>query len=457
MSQQFDVAIVGAGFAGIACAIALVKCNPALNIVLLDPATDLPAGLPFAGARPEHLLNVRADQMSLDSAQPLHFCDYLAQHGNQSSAAMREVFAPRTLYCAYLKAHFNQAQRDAVDGHGQIRHMSIQVNQIARFAEDYLISGAPCGASGILQVRAPKVILALGAGQYQAPIAHSRWHVGPWRLAELPTHSASDTALIIGSGLTGVDSAQTLHRMHWRGAIKMLSPNQRLPAAHAIQAVPAWKLVPNFVQESQTPRLFLRALRAELARAQAEAVDWRSVINALRPITARIFSHWTPKQRTSILKRASSLWRLHRNRMPTNVAALINSLELSGQLSLVRGRFSKVETSSETTLRIRALGGANTSAKNAEDVQDYALVIDARGPTFRCHDWPLVATLIKDGLVTASLTGLGLYADIDGRVGNQIYALGVLSYGERLETTSVPEIRQQAERIAALVTTQVAT
>ena len=48
MKTQFDVAIVGAGFAGIACAIALVRRNPALNIVLFDPASDLPAGLPFA-------------------------------------------------------------------------------------------------------------------------------------------------------------------------------------------------------------------------------------------------------------------------------------------------------------------------------------------------------------------------------------------------------------------------
>lgn len=460
LSQQFDVAIVGAGFAGIACAIALVRCDPALNIALLDRATALPAGLPFAGARAEHLLNVRADQMALDSTQPLHFCDFLVKHNlgknfgkncGDSSAAVREVFAPRALYCEYLRERFIQAQQDAAAAQGQITHISVQVTQIAPSAAQYLISGAPFATGEMVQVRAAQLILALGAGNYQAPIVHPRWHLGPWRLTGLPAHNASDTALIIGSGLSGVDSAQTLHALGWRGGVHMLSPNARLPAAHARSAVPRWTLAPHFVQQSQSPRLFLRTLRAELALASAEGIDWRAVINALRPITTTIFAHWTPRQRVSILKRASSLWLLHRHRMPNSVAELINSLELSGQLARIRGRFLDVQASSAKRLRVRVGVRENTSAEITENVLDYALVIDARGPNFRCQDWPLIATLIKDGLLTPSPTGFGLLADMDGRVGKQIYTLGVLAYGERLETASVPEIRQQAERIAELI------
>ena len=63
----------------------------------------------------------------------------------------------------------------------------------------------------------------------------------------------------------------------------------------------------------------------------------------------------------------------------------------------------------------------------------------------------MAQALINDGLIKASTTGFGLDADIDGRVGDQIYTLGALAFGERLETTAVPEIRQQAERIAELI------
>ena len=451
-NAKFDVAIVGAGFAGIACAIALIRRNPAFNIVLLDPAAKLPAGLPFAGARPEHLLNVRADQMTLDNARPLNFCDYLAGKTGETSAAFREVFAQRALYCDYLRTNLSQAQRDAAAATGQIKHIAIQVNQIARSSAGYLISGSQTGVGDIAQVSAPHLVLALGAGQNKAPMAHPRWHAGPWYLTDLPAHSDSDAALIIGTGLTGVDSAQTLHRLGWRGAIRMLSPNARLPAAHATFAVPTWTLAAQFVQQSQTPRLFLRALRAELALARAEAVDWRSVINALRPITPRIFSQWTPLQRASILKRAGSLWRLHRNRMPTHVATLIQSLESVGQLSRVCGRFIEASASSDSPVQVRVLVNANVSAKVEEEMQDYALVIDARGPNYRCQSWPLVEALITDGMLTASQTGWGLHVDLDGRAGDKIYAIGVLCYGERLETTSVPEIRQQADRIAELIT-----
>ena len=452
MSAQFDVAIVGAGFAGIACAIALIRRNPALNIVLLDPAAALPAGLPFAGARPEHLLNVRADQMTLDSAQPLHFCDYLAQHGNESNTALREVFAPRALYCDYVREAFQAAQRDAVAGFGQIKAIQLNVSEIKRMDQHYLISGKFGKVNELRAIRAPHVILALGAGEYKSLLAHPRWHLGPWRLKELPAHTPSDTALIIGSGLTGIDSAQTLHRLGWCGAIKMLSPTARLPAANLAHGVPIWQLAPDFVQLSQTPRLFLQALRVELARAKTESVDWRAALNALRAITTQIFVGWTPRQRVSMLRRAGSLWGAHRHRMPPSVAALISALELSGQLSRVRGRFVDVQARSETALRVQIAGRIQTDPC----AQDYALVIDARGPNYRAQDWPLVTKMIDSGLLKASLTGFGLHVDSDGRVGEQIYTLGVLTYGERLETMAVPEIRQQAERIAELVATQVA-
>ena len=451
MSQQFDVAIIGAGFAGIACAIALVRRNPALNIVLLDPAAELPAGLPFAGARPEHLLNVRADQMSIDSAQPLHFCDYLAQQWNQSSAAVREVFVPRRLYCDYVHEVFKAAKHDAVAGLGQITAIQLHVSEITRMDQHYLISGKFGDANELRPIRAAFVILALGAGEYKSRLTHPRWHLGPWRLKELPAHTPSDTALIIGSGLTGIDSAQTLHRLGWCGAIKMLSPTARLPTANLAHAVPIWQLAPNFVQLSQTPRLFLQALRAELARAKTESVDWRAVLNALRAITTQIFVGWTPRQRVSMLRRAGSLWGAHRHRMPPSVAALISALELSGQLSRIKGRFVDVQARSETALSVQVAGELQTNC-----AQDFALVIDARGPNYRAQDWPLVTKMIDSGLLKASLTGFGLHVDSDGRVGEQIYTLGVLTYGERLETMAVPEIRQQAERIAELVAAQVA-
>ena len=452
MSQPFDVAIVGAGFAGIACAIALIRCNPALNIALLDPSESLPAGLPFAGARPEHLLNVRADQMSLDSTQPLHFCEYLSKQEfgkelSEYSAAVREIFAPRAVYCNYVREVFEQAKRDALAGSGRISSMRLQVTQVTRLGQQYLLSGA----DERLQLQAPHVILALGAGEYKALISHPRWHLGPWRLSELPAHTPSDTALIIGSGLTGIDSAQTLHRLGWCGGIKMLSPNARLPAANFACAVPIWQLAPNFVQHSQTPRLFLQALRAELARAKADAVDWRAVLNALRSVTAEIFGQWTPSQRVSILRRAGSLWGTHRHRMPPSVAELVRALESSGQLSRIPGRFVDVQSRSDTALCVQIAGRVMMETY----ANDYALVLDARGPNYRAQDWPLVSSLIAAGLLKASQSGFGLHVDNDGRVGEHIYTLGVLTYGERLETMAVPEIRQQAERIAELIVAQI--
>jgi uncharacterized NAD(P)/FAD-binding protein YdhS len=442
---EFDIAIVGAGFAGVACAVALVRGNPALKIALLDPATVLPAGIPFAGAGAEHLLNVRADQMSIDSGQSLDFCDYFAAHESTDSKAVGDQFAPRKIYCAYVRDRLTHAQAQASAAGGAVSHLPILVQEIIKVAPNYRLTGLHVALAGGVTLSAPRVILALGAGQYKAQIQHSRWHVGPWQLAQLPVHSQTDTALIIGTGLTAVDSAQTLHRLGWQGGIEMLSPRAQVPAANLLRAVDIWQLADEFAEQSASPRLFLKNLRAELARAKARCVDWRSVLNALRPITARIFASWQPAQRVSMLRRAGSIWGTHRHRMPPQVSQLIIALQAAGKLKRRRGQFLRVTAMSDTQLRVEI------GTQTGRETQSYPLVIDARGPSYHVHDWPLLSVLIDAHLVKPSATGFGLLVDHDGRVGRQIYTLGVLSYGERLETMAVPEIRQQAERIADLI------
>jgi uncharacterized NAD(P)/FAD-binding protein YdhS len=61
--------------------------------------------------------------------------------------------------------------------------------------------------------------------------------------------------------------------------------------------------------------------------------------------------------------------------------------------------------------------------------------------------------LLDAGLAAPGPLGLGLATDPDGRCSEGVYALGALRRGELWETTAVPEIRVQADAIAATIAT----
>ena len=85
--DPWRVAIVGAGFSGTTLAIHLLKeaasaASPRnLRIALIDPRSEIGAGVAYATRDYPYPLNVAAGQMSIDSARPGDFLDYLKSQG----------------------------------------------------------------------------------------------------------------------------------------------------------------------------------------------------------------------------------------------------------------------------------------------------------------------------------------------------------------------------------------
>jgi uncharacterized NAD(P)/FAD-binding protein YdhS len=432
--RLWDVAIVGGGFAGIACAYALVQRDPAVRIAIFDPAPNLPAGLPFANARPEHLLNVRAAQLSIRSDLPFDFCDYLQR--TDGALAAHNQFAPRQVYARYLRTRLVQAQ---LASRAALEHIAASVVSIAQAGTEFLLT------THMTCERARCVILALGAGTQAPMLVHPRWYQGPWQLPELPAHDPQARALVIGSGLTGVDSVQSLRSLAWRGDIDWLAPQARLPQCSVEQESAAWPWPKEFLRGAPTPSALLSTLRAQLRIAAAQNADWRAVIDALRPHTQKLFASWSARERLRVLKRLIPIWSRVRHRAAPVLAAQFVTWRSDPKLHIIDARARSARALSAHWCEVQL------DQKGTSCAARYALVIDARGPNYRLACWPLLAQLLQAGLVKASETGLGLQVDADGVAGEGVFALGAICYGERLETTAVPELRVQAERIAQII------
>src|SRR5262249_6778565 len=133
----------------------------------------------------------------------------------------------------------------------------------------------------------------------QALHRHSAFEADPWRFNRAPAHLRGDV-LIVGSGLTAIDTVALLDERNFDACVHLVSrrgltPCVENPFARALDAG-------QLRLQTQTPHALLRSLRAAARAHSARGGDWRDVVEAIRPISAGIWSSWNDRERKRFLR-----------------------------------------------------------------------------------------------------------------------------------------------------------
>lgn len=444
------IAVIGAGFSGTIATMHLLRRLPVDQPVLLcERAPEFARGVAYATGEPDHLLNVRATNMSALAEEPSHFSDWLRQRRGDTMSGLREteagLFATRRLYGQYLRSLLDESLRQSAS-HAQLRLLPDDITDVTPTAAGYALttaSGAVMEAAG--------VVLAVGnlpPEEHPDPrICANPWGEKAWRKLD-----DDRPVLIVGTGLTMVDLAISLRRSGFGGKIIAISRGGLLPTAHA--PVATWP-TPHFTlaEETSLTALMMR-VRDEVFAAAEQGVDWRAVIDSLRPITAQIWGRLPQAERRRFLRHARRYWDVHRHRLAPPHAAEIDSMRASGALDVragtIRG-FKPTQDGVDITYRPRNTGGeAHVHAQR---------VIMASGLEHigRTRD-PLMQRLLERGLMSLDAQGLGLSVTDglevirgDGTPSERMWALGPIVRGVFWECIAVPDIRVQASHVAVSV------
>lgn len=463
----YDVAIIGAGFSGSLTAIHLLsdtgEGQPPLRVALIEK--ELAAfgrGVAYGTPCSRHLLNVPAGKMGAFPDRLEHFLDWLRSHPAELAAVgLEEVsagaFVPRVLYGKYVTALLQEAETHA---YGHFRRIAGEAVDIAP-VED---------GDGALRVeladgrrlRAERVVLALGTFPPGDPrLRDTRFHrsprylFSPWSGETHERLAAPGDALILGSGLTGLDLLLTLRDRKHAGTLHVLSRHGLFPQSHRAGLAP-W---PAFLRAGALPgtaRAMLRVLRAEIRRAATAGVDWRAVIDSLRPFTQEFWQGLSRPERIRFLRHLRALWEPHRHRAAPEALAVKDELERAGRLVCHRGRIERIAEADggsalEVTFQPRGGGGQRETLRVSH-------VVNCTGPECNYHRLgdPLIAGLFARGLARPDDLMLGLdvahdgeVRDVHGAVRGRLFTLGSPQKGRLLETTAVPELRVQARDLAA--------
>ncbi|MFI5491484.1 FAD/NAD(P)-binding protein [Actinoplanes sp. NPDC051859] len=406
------VAVVGGGCSGVLVTRELLRSGEEDHVVLIEPG-ELGGGVAYGNAQPWHLLNSRAGAMSADPDDPSHFVRW-------SGAAPAE-FRPRREYGRYLREVFDEA----VAAHpGRVDVRRTRASRIEPTAD-----GGTVTLDDGAVVRADHIVLAVGGPvTAKQPFGHEHYIDDPWVPGVLEALPTDRPVLLVGTGLTAVDVALTLTADDRRTApVVAISRRGMLPLTHTVDAAPPAE--PD-LDDCATLRDVVRAVRS----AAGEAVDWRPIVDGMRPYLDKLWTALTREEQEAFLRHLARTWECHRHRMAPVVAARVMALREAGLLEIRRGG-------------VPAWPG----------LANYAAVVNCAGPgKLPGSAGPLVGDLLDEGLVRLSPHDLGLDIDpagrlvaADGRVHERLWLIGPLRRGAQWETTAVPEIRAQAHRLAA--------
>ena len=449
--HEFDVAIIGGGAAGVLVAIHLLSSSKiALRIAIIEPQSELGQGAAYSTVYPEHLLNVIASRMSALPSDPDHFVRFLAAQGKEQSAdddktPLAHRFARRLDFGRYLRATLA-----AQPGAEQVQWLHEEAVDIERDAATSYTIRLRSGAA----MHARSVVLAIGNFARGIPLPATAIHGEPkiinaWDYPAIRGIGPEADVCIIGSGLSMVDAVISLASTRHRGKITVLSRHGLMPLPHAMPG-PQEGDVKDLLDLSIRQRL--RALRALVTAGEENGEPWQWTMDRLRPHVQSMWTRLSRVEQRRFLRHAARFWDIHRHRIAPSVAEQIDALRLSGQFEICAGRLDAIARGVDgTQVRFRP----RNKSLDREIRADYVINSTGMESNIKRMKSSLVEALERRCIVAAGLHGIGIATDqlgavvsTDGEVSDNLHTLGALRVGQLWESIAVPELRDQARRIA---------
>nr|WP_202895731.1 FAD/NAD(P)-binding protein [Iningainema tapete] len=457
------VAIIGAGFSGSLVAAHLLKtANRPLLIKLIERSHEIGKGVAYSTNTNSHLLNVSAGKMSAFPDDPGHLLRWLHYNRNELAVYLPKdlnasSFIPRQIYGLYIQSILEEAEATASS--------NVRLERVI----DEVVAVEPQAKQAIVSLRssrtfvADKIVLAVGNASTPPPLSppptsqsndrtNNSYLRHAWSIDALKELEPDAPVLLIGTGLTMVDMVVALHERNHRGKIHAVSRRGLKPLPHQ-----STKPYPAFLTPDTAPKTIrglLRRIRSEVQTAEAQGYDWRSVIDSLRPITQQLWQQLPRVEQQRFLRHATPYWDVHRHRIAPEIGKIIQAMLDSGQLTITSGRIQDYQTVSD---------GVAVTVRRRQTTMNWVLqvsrVVNCTGvhADYRRSPQPLIiASLLDQGLIRPNEIGLGMDTAADGVVfdaqGNRstlLYTLGTPRKGNLFETIAVPELREQAQALAA--------
>lgn len=433
------------------------------RILLFNGEQNFARGVAFNPYSGQHLLNVPAAKMGAFPAQPQHFLDWVMQqkmYRTEDRNLVAQAFLPRVLYGQYLDAvwdHALQQNDGAIDVHmhcTQVKSLQYAPRNIhlqTRDGKHYTVQAAVIATGNALPGN-PRIANNLF---FNSP----RYFQNPWRKEAVNETHGELPVLIIGNGLTMVDTVLGLREWGYKGTIISLSPHGYGMLPHRHHGLSYTAFVAELPADADL-RSIVSLFNKHRKRLRRFGVSAEPLIDSLRSQTQNIWKRLSAAERKTFLLRLRHLWGVARHRVPLHVHERLQEMRIGGSLQVKAGRLLNMEDKGGTVEVLY-------TEKGSPQQQSITVsrVINCTGPEsnlLRTNDNFLTQCLV-DGFVTQDPLNLGIVADTQtfelvnraGELQVNLFTIGAQLKGELWESTAVAELRVQAEALARLISNRV--
>ncbi|WP_068470976.1 FAD/NAD(P)-binding protein [Candidatus Protochlamydia phocaeensis] len=463
-----SIAIIGGGFSGLLVLDNLIRlAYQAFDIFWIEKTENWARGVAYCTQESCHLLNVSAAQMGAYAHQSYDFYKWVIEHEKEwrldptleSVHLSQQAYLPRKLYGLYLNDIFAKARQQAKKKGIIVHCLQGEACNLEELGNRQMSLALTNGQ----KITCDILVLAIGAPTAKQPNFLKNLPVDhPFYLADIWSKHAFDqllsvenrrllnsqaSILILGTGLTMVDACLSLFTRHFPGRVFALSSSGLLPEVHqeALSLYP----IPHFWKRGSLTLLsLLKEIRKEIKAAAQIGYNWRAVIDALRPAIPHVWHHLSLKERSKFLRHLFSTWNKHRHRMAPSCGELVENQQKQGNLIVLSGNIQSIVYQTDQTFLV------NYKTGNESHILTVQALLNCLGPELNIsqNTNEILRNLQAKGYIKFDGLNKGLEVNasyqLKGLLEDRLYGIGNLLFGERLETTAVPELRSQADEIA---------
>jgi len=454
------ILIVGAGFSGTVIAARLIRLveNVQTQIYLVNGGGRIARGMAYGTQSRNHVLNVPAGNMSAFEDDQEHFLRYAQEIDSTITASS---FVSRRIYGDYLEWTLSEAERN-MPACCKLERIYQNVNNIQYIDDD---GSAIAVLDNGEQILANHIVLALGhfnSSQLPIPMdqlsADPRFISDPWDHARMDMIPSRASVLLLGTGLTAVDTAMTLLSRNPDRIITAISRRGLIPQSHRHSAGKPEGFGSEAIWgAAETVRVQLKEFRRYCRVLKENGRDWREGFALLRPVTAKIWQSYSEKERRRFLRHVQPYWDTHRHRLAPSIAELFSNALANGSVRALAGRVLGFNITDKDIQDNQIEISINPRGLKASQSLLTHYVINCTGPCAnpKIAKNDLVKKLLSVGMIRSDKLGLGIdvssnYAVID-REGDEskiLFYIGPWLKADYWEATAVPDLRVIADRIA---------
>ncbi len=448
--MKSSIGIIGGGFSGCLLAYHLLEKTEDLQVVIFNKSSRIGPGLAYQPQSSKMLLNVKAGKMSAFPSLPADFVDWLIQvnaYPQKTKAEISNTFASRELYGRYLETSWESTQKKYAD---RIRIVMEEVIDVTKPEKDFLIYTKDtifptqyCVlATGNEIPRNPSIT---NDSFYQS----SNYFQNPWSV-NCELIDEKKPILIIGTGLTMVDTVQLLREKKKCGTIYCIS-------THGFKILPQGDPENTFdgILTKMKIENRLDALLTQFNVAKKEISKNKGslelLINYFRPYTGSLWQGFTLEERSFFLRHLRHKWGVARHRIPPISYEQINNELLENKLIILAGIIKQFHEKPDGIDVVYTIPSTNKEA-----TIHVASVINCTGPETDVSKMErgLLAKLHNSQLIQPDELKLGIQVSVnDFNIKNihntqNFYAIGNLLRGELWESTAINELREQAVQLS---------